>query len=45
MLVGAVAGGWGGAVLGKRLPERAVRAWTLAVTGVTAAVFFWRAYG
>jgi uncharacterized membrane protein YfcA len=45
MLVGAVVGGWGGALVGRRLPERAVRVWTLAVTGVTAAVFFWRAYG
>ena len=45
MLVGAVIGGWGGALVGRRLPERAVRVWTLAVTGVTAAVFFWRAYG
>ncbi|WP_375270991.1 sulfite exporter TauE/SafE family protein [Sphingomonas sp.] len=45
MLVGAVVGGWGGAIVGRRLPERVVRIGTLAVTGVTAAVFFWRAYG
>lgn len=45
MLLGAVVGGWGGAVVGRRLPERAVRIGTLAVTGVTAGVFFWRAYG
>lgn len=45
MLVGAVVGGWAGAHLGKRLPAKAVRAWTLLVTGATAAVFFWRAYG
>ncbi|WBH18216.1 sulfite exporter TauE/SafE family protein [Sphingomonas radiodurans] len=45
MLVGAVAGGWGGAALGKRLPDSAVRAWTLLVSGATTLVFFWRAYG
>jgi uncharacterized membrane protein YfcA len=45
MLIGAIAGGWAGAVIGKRLPSGAVRAWTLLVTGTTTAVFFWRAYG
>jgi uncharacterized protein len=45
MLAGAVVGGWLGALVGKRLPARAVRVWTLLVTGVTTAVFFWRAYG
>lgn len=45
MLVGAVVGGWGGAVVGRQLPERVVRVGTLAVTGVTAVVFFWRTYG
>lgn len=44
MLVGAILGGWAGAHVGKRLPASAVRVWTLLVTGVTAAVFFWRAY-
>lgn len=44
MLVGAVLGGWAGARLGKRLPDGAIRAWTLLVTGATTAVFFWRAY-
>jgi hypothetical protein len=44
MLLGAIVGGWGGARLGKRLPARAVRVWTLLVTGATTAVFFWRAY-
>lgn len=44
MLVGAVLGGWVGAHVGKRLPAGAVRAWTLLVTAVTTAVFFWRAY-
>ncbi len=45
MLVGAVVGGWGGAAVGRHLPELMVRTGTLAVTGVTAALFFWRAYG
>ncbi len=44
MLIGSILGGWGGAHIGKRLPASAVRVWTLLVTGVTAAVFFWRAY-
>jgi len=45
MLAGAILGGWLGAVIGKRLPARAVRWWTLGVTAATTAVFFWRAYG
>jgi uncharacterized membrane protein YfcA len=45
MLVGAVIGGWLGAHVGKRLPARAVRVWTLIVTGATTLVFFLRAYG
>ncbi len=45
MLVGAIAGGWAGAKLGRALPAGAIRAWTLLVTGATTAVFFWRAYG
>ena len=44
MLAGAIAGGWLGAHGGKRLPATAVRIWTLLVTAVTTAVFFWRAY-
>ena len=41
---GAIAGGYGGAHLGKRLPARAIRAITLIVAfGITAA-FFYRAY-
>jgi len=44
MLAGSILGGWIGADIGKRLPHGAVRAWTLLVTGITAAVFFWRAY-
>jgi uncharacterized membrane protein YfcA len=45
MLMGGVLGGWAGAKLGKRLTHRAVRIWTLVVTGVTTLVFFVRAYG
>ncbi len=45
MLGGAIAGGWIGAHVGKNLPPLAVRIWTLAVTTVTTAVFFVRAYG
>jgi len=45
MLAGAIAGGWAGAHVGKRLPAGWVRAWTLLVTGVTTIVFFARAYG
>ena len=45
MLLGAIAGGWLGAVVGKRLSHRLVRAWTLLVTGATTLVFFVRAYG
>lgn len=41
---GAIAGGYGGAHLGKRLPATAVRVVTLVVaTGITSA-FFYRAY-
>lgn len=45
MLIGALIGGWLGAHVGKKLPVRAVRIWTLGVTAATAAVFFVRAYG
>jgi uncharacterized membrane protein YfcA len=45
MLVGAIAGGWLGAKLGKRLPRELVNAWTLLVTTATTIVFFVRAYG
>jgi len=45
MLAGSVIGGWAGAHVGKRLPAGWVRVWTLLVTGVTAIVFFARAYG
>lgn len=45
MLLGSILGGRIGARFGKRLSARAVRAWTLAVTGTTTVVFFARAYG
>ena len=45
MLCGSIAGGWLGALLGKRMSQRAVRVWTLLLTGVTTAAFFVRAYG
>lgn len=45
MLLGGMLGGWLGALVGKRLPAGAVRAWTLLVTGTTTVVFFWRVYG
>jgi uncharacterized membrane protein YfcA len=45
MLAGAVIGGWLGAKVGKRLPHRAVRMWTLFVTAATTITFFLRAYG
>ena len=44
MLLGSIAGGWFGAILGKRLTHRAVRIWTLLVTGGTTIAFFVRAY-
>lgn len=45
MLIGSTLGGWLGALVGKRLSHRAVRVWTLVVTGGTTFVFFVRAYG
>ena len=45
MLLGSTLGGWLGALVGKRLSARLVRAWTLLVTGGTTVVFFARAYG
>jgi uncharacterized membrane protein YfcA len=45
MLLGSIAGGWLGALLGKRLTPRVVRGWTLLVTGATTIAFFVRAYG
>ena len=45
MLIGSIAGGWLGALLGKRLSPQVVRVWTLLVTGATTITFFVRAYG
>lgn len=44
-MAGAIAGGWLGAQVGRRLPPRIFRAFVLTVTVVTTAAFFWRAYG
>jgi uncharacterized membrane protein YfcA len=45
MLLGSIAGGWLGALVGKRMSHRSVRVWTLLITGATTIVFFVRAYG
>jgi uncharacterized membrane protein YfcA len=42
--VGAIIGGWLGAILGKRLSAGLVRGWTLFVTAATTMIFFWRVY-
>ncbi len=42
---GALAGGYGGAHLGQRLPSWAVRAGTVALASALTAMFFARAYG
>jgi len=44
MLIGAVAGGYLGARLGRVMPPGVIRVVTLLVTGVMTAIFFWRAY-
>jgi hypothetical protein len=44
LAVGAAAGGYGGAVLGKRLPSRIVRIVTIAFAAGITVVFFVRAY-
>lgn len=44
MLIGAIVGGYLGARLGQILPPLVIRIWTLLITAVTTAVFFWRAY-
>ena len=44
MLLGAVVGGWVGALVGKQLTHRVGRVWTLAVTAATTIAFFVRAY-
>ena len=45
MMIGSIAGGYLGALVGRSLPPGVIRGWTLLVTTVTTAVFFWRAYG
>ncbi|WP_271299500.1 sulfite exporter TauE/SafE family protein [Sphingomonas sp. CV7422] len=45
MMIGSIAGGYLGALVGRRLPPGVIRGWTLLVTVATTAVFFWRAYG
>lgn len=45
MLLGSIAGGWLGALLGRHMSHGTVRLWTLLVTGATTVVFFVRAYG
>jgi uncharacterized membrane protein YfcA len=45
MLVGATAGGYGGALLGRRIPARVTRAGTLALTSAITVAFFFKAYG
>lgn len=44
MMVGSIAGGYLGALVGTRLSPGIIRGWTLLVTIVTTVVFFWRAY-
>lgn len=44
MLVAAAIGGYGGALIGRRLPARFVRAGTLLLTACITAAFFMRAY-
>lgn len=44
MLAGGVLGGWSGALIGRKLPAGLIRGWTLMLTTVTTAVFFWRGY-
>jgi hypothetical protein len=44
MLVAAIAGGYGGAQLGRRAPSKVVRAVTLIITAGITAAFFKRAY-
>jgi uncharacterized membrane protein YfcA len=44
VMAGAVAGGWAGAQIGRRLPAAVLRALVLAITVATTAIFFARAY-
>ena len=45
MLVAATAGGYGGALIGRRAPAPVIRAGTLLLTGCITITFFVRAYG
>ena len=45
MGMGALAGGYGGAHLGRRAPARLVRGGTLALAYALTALFFRRTYG
>lgn len=44
LLGGAVAGGYGGAHVGRRLPRAVVRGWVLVLTAAITVVFFRRAF-
>ena len=44
MLIGALIGGWLGALFGKRLPPTPIRVWTILWTAAVTVLFFWRAY-
>ncbi|RJF94258.1 sulfite exporter TauE/SafE family protein [Sphingomonas cavernae] len=44
MLIGAIVGGYLGALLGRILPPSAIRAVTILATAAITIVFFWRAY-
>jgi uncharacterized membrane protein YfcA len=44
VMAGAVAGGWAGAQIGRRLPAAVLRALVLTITVATTAIFFARAY-
>ena len=44
MLAGGIVGGWSGALVGRKLPAGLIRGWTLLLTTVTTAVFFYRGY-
>jgi len=44
VMAGAIAGGWAGAQIGRRLPPVVLRGLVLAITVATTAIFFWRAY-
>ena len=44
LLAGAVAGGYGGARVARRLPRAVVRGWVLLLTATITVVFFRRAF-